>query len=88
VIRLRPGNKALYHAAATFASPLFAPLLQAAVLLLGRAGIGPKTALQALRPLLLTTLDNFAHAGKQSWTGPFARGDAATVRKHLGSPSR
>jgi predicted short-subunit dehydrogenase-like oxidoreductase (DUF2520 family) len=83
VIRLRPGNKALYHAAATFASPLFTPLLQAAVVLLGRAGIGPKTALQALRPLLLTTLANFAHAGKQSWTGPFARGDVVTVRKHL-----
>jgi predicted short-subunit dehydrogenase-like oxidoreductase (DUF2520 family) len=83
VIRLRPGHKALYHAAATFASPLFTPLLEAAVTLLRRTGIGPKTAIQALRPLLVTTLDNFSHAGRQSWTGPLARGDAATVRRHL-----
>jgi predicted short-subunit dehydrogenase-like oxidoreductase (DUF2520 family) len=83
VLRLRPGQKALYHAAATFASPLFTPLLQAAVVLMGKAGVAPKTAIQALRPLLLTTLENFTHTGKQSWTGPLARGDVQTVHRHL-----
>ena len=83
LLRLKPGQKILYHAAATFAGPLFTPLMQAAVLLMGHAGIGPKTALQALRPLLLTTLDNFSHAGRQSWTGPLARGDVGTIQRHL-----
>lgn len=83
LLRIKPGRKVLYHAAATFASPLFTPLMQAAVTLMGRAGIGRKTAIQALKPLLLTTLENFAHSGRQSWTGPLARGDAGTVEKHL-----
>ncbi len=83
LLRIKPGHKALYHAAATFASPLFTPLMQAAVRLMGAAGVRPQPAIQALRPLLLTTLDNFAHTGRQSWTGPLARGDAATVRLHL-----
>jgi len=83
LLRLKPGQKLLYHAAAMFASPLFTPLMQAAVTLLGHAGIGPKTAIQALQPLLLTTLENFIHSGRQSWTGPLARGDAGTIQKHL-----
>lgn len=83
LLRLKPGQKILYHAAATFASPLFTPLMQAAVTLLGHAGIGPKAAIQALKPLLLTTLENYVHSGRQSWTGPLARGDAGTIQKHL-----
>lgn len=83
VLRIRSEHKALYHAAATFASPLFTPLMEAAVRLMGGAGIRPKTASRALRPLLLNTLENYVHTGKQSWTGPLARGDLRTVRKHL-----
>jgi predicted short-subunit dehydrogenase-like oxidoreductase (DUF2520 family) len=83
ILRLKPGQKVLYHAAATFASPLFTPLIQAAVVLMGHAGVGRKAAIQALKPLLLTTLENFTHSGRQSWTGPLARGDAGTVQKHV-----
>lgn len=83
LLRLKSGQKILYHAAATFASPLFTPLIQAAITLMGHAGIGPKTALQALKPLLLTTLENFVHSGRQSWTGPLARGDTGTIERHL-----
>jgi predicted short-subunit dehydrogenase-like oxidoreductase (DUF2520 family) len=83
LLRLKAGQKVLYHSAATFASPLFTPLIHAAVTLLGHAGIGPKAAIQALKPLLLTTLDNYVHSGRQSWTGPLARGDAGTIQKHL-----
>ena len=83
LLRLKPGKKILYHTAATFASPLLTPLLQAAVTLLGYSGIGPKTAIQALKPLLLNTLENFVHSGRQSWTGALARGDAGTIEKHV-----
>lgn len=83
VLRIKPEQKPYYHAAATFASPLFTPLMEAAVRLMARAGVRPKTAILALRPLLLTTLDNFVYTGKLSWTGPLARGDADTVHKHL-----
>lgn len=83
LLRIKASQKPLYHVAATFASPLFTPLMEAAVRLMGRAGVGRKAAAAALRPLLLTTIENFLHTGKQSWTGPFARGDAGTIRKHL-----
>ena len=83
LLRIRAEQKALYHAAATFSSPLVTPLLEAAVRLMQRAGIPAKTAVRALLPLVATTVENFAHAGRASWTGPLARGDAATVRKHL-----
>lgn len=83
LLRIRPSQKTLYHAAATFASPLFAGLMEAAVRLMGRAGVGPETAIQALRPLLITTFENYLHTGKRSWTGPLARGDVETVRRHL-----
>ncbi|MBI3667802.1 MAG: DUF2520 domain-containing protein [Acidobacteria bacterium] len=83
LLRIKPGRKALFHAGVSFASPFFTPLMEAAVRLMGRAGIPPKTAIQALRPLLSTTLDNYAHTGRQSWTGPLAHGDVATIRRHL-----
>ncbi len=83
VLRLRPEQKALYHAAATFVSPLLTPLLEAAVRSIGRAGVPRKRAIQVLLPLISTTLSNYVQAGPQTWTGPLARGDAVTVRKHL-----
>jgi predicted short-subunit dehydrogenase-like oxidoreductase (DUF2520 family) len=88
LLRIKSDQKALYHAAATFASPLLAPLIEAAALLMSRAGVPPKRAIQALLPLITTTLQNFAHTGKQSWTGPLARGDAATIRRHLEALAR
>ncbi|MBI3696628.1 MAG: DUF2520 domain-containing protein [Acidobacteria bacterium] len=88
LLRLKASQKTLYHAAATFASPLFTPLMEAAVRLMGHAGVGPKTAVRALRPLLATTLENYMHSRKQSWTGPLARGDAETVRRHLEAVGR
>jgi predicted short-subunit dehydrogenase-like oxidoreductase (DUF2520 family) len=87
-LRLEARQKALYHAAATFASPLLMPLLECAARLMQRAGVPAKTAVRALLPLVATTVENFAHAGRQSWTGPLARGDAATVRRHLQTLSR
>ena len=50
LLRLKPGQKSFYHATTTFASPLFTPLMEAAVRPMGRAGIGPKAAFHALRP--------------------------------------
>jgi len=85
LLRLRPDRKLLYHAAATFASPLVMPLLEAAVLAMAGAGVPRKRAVQALQPLVATTLENFARLGRRSWTGPLARGDAGTVRGHLES---
>jgi predicted short-subunit dehydrogenase-like oxidoreductase (DUF2520 family) len=52
--------------------------------LLGRAGIGPDAAAEALLPLVQGTLQNVKSLGlEKALTGPVLRGDEGTVRRHL-----
>jgi predicted short-subunit dehydrogenase-like oxidoreductase (DUF2520 family) len=83
-LTLAPEAKPLYHAGAVFASNYLVTLLAEALHLLSDAGIGREAALAALLPLARATLDNVAAAGPAgALTGPIARGDVATVRRHL-----
>lgn len=83
-VTLAPETKPAYHAGAVFASNYVVTMLAAAVRLLGDAGIGREAAVAALLPLTRATLDNVAAAGPAgALTGPVARGDVATVRRHL-----
>jgi len=83
-LTLAPEAKPLYHAGAVFASNYLVTMLAEALRLLGEAGIGHEAALAALLPLARATLDNVAAAGPAgALTGPIARGDAATLRRHL-----
>lgn len=81
-----------YHAGAVMASNALTACLDAAVSLLGQAGVDRKTALEALEPLSRTALENAFRIGPEAaLTGPVARGDIATIRAHLtnigGQPS-
>jgi len=52
------------------------------------AGIAPAKLLRALEPLVRATVDNIFSLGPaRALTGPIARGDAKTVRRHLESLS-
>ena len=52
--------------------------------LLRHAGLTDAEAWQALRPLVEGTLENLARLGPVgALTGPVARGDEATVRRHV-----
>ena len=83
-LTLAPEAKPRYHAGAVFASNYLVTMLAEAVRLLEEAGIERASALTALLPLARATLDNVAGAGPAgALTGPIARGDAATVRRHL-----
>jgi predicted short-subunit dehydrogenase-like oxidoreductase (DUF2520 family) len=83
-VMIAPEAKAPYHAGAVVASNYVAALLDAAIELLGRAGIEREAAVTALLPLARATLDNVERVGPaQALTGPIVRGDAATVRRHL-----
>lgn len=82
--RIDPSGKALYHASAAMASNHLAALMDAATALAGGAGIEPQVALAALGPLVRATLENVLAMGpEQALTGPVARGDAATVDRHV-----
>ncbi|MBN1644361.1 MAG: DUF2520 domain-containing protein [Dehalococcoidales bacterium] len=85
-IELKPEDKVMYHAAAVIASNYMVTLVKLADDLWQTFGIPREQATQALLPLLKGTLNNIANVGiPQCLTGPIARGDTVTVKKHLES---
>jgi predicted short-subunit dehydrogenase-like oxidoreductase (DUF2520 family) len=83
-IRLRAEDKAIYHASAVIAGNYLAALLQTAVDLWGTLDIPEEKALQALISLCESSIKNIETTGTAGGlTGPIARGDVGTVRKHL-----
>ncbi len=84
VIRIDGEQRTMYHAAAVLGCGFLVTLLQTAVELLQDAGLTEEDALAALGPLSRATLENVMRLGTgASVTGPMARGDAATVGRHL-----
>ena len=74
----------LYHAAAVVASNCTVGLVDVASRLMEMAGVDRADGSRALRPLIEASLRNALTMGtEQALTGPVARGDAATVRRHL-----
>jgi predicted short-subunit dehydrogenase-like oxidoreductase (DUF2520 family) len=81
---IRPGSKALYHAAAVMAAPHLTALVDLAVEMLATCGLSQDKAQQVFLPLLESTVNNLKTSNpQQALTGTFARGDIATVRRHL-----
>ncbi len=77
-------QKEAYHAWGMFASPLLTALLAAGERVAGAAGINRKSARERMLPILRQTLANYGRLGAAaSFSGPIARGDVATVGKHL-----
>mgnify|MGYP000885218710 CR=1 FL=1 len=77
-------NRALYHAAACMVSNYFVTLMYMAEQTYGLLGLDEQKARHAYWPLLRGTLQNIEKKGSiSSLTGPIARGDLGTVKKHL-----
>ncbi|HJM75552.1 MAG TPA: DUF2520 domain-containing protein [Dehalococcoidia bacterium] len=84
VVRLEGVDRARYHAAAVFASNYAVALASAAGRAWELAGLPAKQARLALAPLLLGTATNIADRElAEALTGPLARGDLATIERHL-----
>jgi predicted short-subunit dehydrogenase-like oxidoreductase (DUF2520 family) len=83
-VRLAPGAKAAYHAAAVLAAGGFIALLDA-IAELGRvAGLDEAGALAIYSPLIEQTLGNARALGiRAALTGPMTRGDRGTLEAHL-----
>ena len=83
-VRLAPGAKAAYHAAAMLAAGGFVALLDA-IAELGRvAGLDEAASLAVYGPLVEQTLGNAKAIGiRAALTGPMTRGDDGTLRAHL-----
>jgi predicted short-subunit dehydrogenase-like oxidoreductase (DUF2520 family) len=83
-VKLRPGDKVLYHAAAVFACNYLVTLVKLAQDLWLDFGVSAKEATRALLPLLRGTINNIDNIGlPDCLTGPVARGDLGTIEKHL-----
>jgi predicted short-subunit dehydrogenase-like oxidoreductase (DUF2520 family) len=81
---IRPENKALYHAAALLAAGHLTALFDLATELLAACGPKQSLARAALLPLVESAVNNLqVSAPEKALTGTFARGDIATVRRHL-----
>lgn len=83
-VRLPPGGKAGYHAAAVLAAGGFIGLLDAIAEVARGAGLDEAGALAVYGPLIRQSLANAESLGiAASLTGPLARGDRGTVAAHL-----
>ncbi|MDP9108859.1 MAG: DUF2520 domain-containing protein [Pseudomonadota bacterium] len=86
---LNATSKPLYHAAAVFASNYLVTLMAVARDSYIAAGIPAELALALAEPLARETLDNVFRLGPAAaLTGPIARGDEATVSRHLDTLSQ
>jgi predicted short-subunit dehydrogenase-like oxidoreductase (DUF2520 family) len=83
-IELKASDKVLYHTAAVIACNYMVTLVKLATDLWQNFNIPTQQAIKALMPLLRGTLNNIDNVGiPNCLTGPIARGDTFTVKKHL-----
>jgi len=83
-VNVATSEKVLYHAFDAFASPLLVALMAALEEVGEAAGIAAKDVRRMAGPLLQQTLKNYLdHSAAKAFSGPFIRGDAAVIRRHL-----
>ena len=77
-------QKPLYHAAACFASNYLVSLMNVVESIYQAIGLNEKDAKKAYLPLVYGSLKNIDKSGSiHSLTGPIARGDFGTIKKHI-----
>jgi predicted short-subunit dehydrogenase-like oxidoreductase (DUF2520 family) len=88
-VRLAPGSKAAYHAAAVLAAGGFVALLDAIAELGAAAGLDEQGSLAVYGGLIEQTLGNARALGiRAALTGPMTRGDVGTLARHLDALAR
>jgi predicted short-subunit dehydrogenase-like oxidoreductase (DUF2520 family) len=77
-------SKPLYHAAAVMTAGHVVALFDFALMMLRECGLSHGQAQRVLLPLLRSTTENLeTNAPARALTGPYARGDFETARRHL-----
>ncbi len=81
---IQPESKALYHAAALTAAGHLTALVDLAIEMLASCGLSRPEAQRVLMPLVESAVTNLkVSPPENALTGTFARGDLATVARHL-----
>lgn len=77
-------NKEKYHLSCVICSNLIIPLINKSLKYLKNIGFGEEEALNCLKPLINTNINNLFEKGiNKSITGPASRKDFETLNKHL-----
>ena len=85
---IKSKDKPLYHAAAVMSSGNVMALFDVAIEMLEKCGLSSRDAQKVLLPLLQSTIANLERlTPDRALTGPFSRGDLATLRLHLSALS-
>ncbi len=83
-IRVSPKEKELLHVSAVIASNYLVSLADIAIQVSGSSNIPQKTLMDALLPLMKSSLDNLKELSpSEALTGPISRGDVQTVQRHV-----
>ena len=83
-VDIMPSDKAIYHISGFLACGAITSLMNEATQLWETIGYTREQGLRALLPILKATVRNIESTGTTSTlTGPIARGDTGTIRKHL-----
>ncbi len=84
VFPIAKSNKALYHAFGSFSSPMVIATLVMAERVAAAAGVPAGMRRDVMLPIVKKTLSNYLEASAaQAFSGPIARGDVNTIRRHL-----
>ena len=77
-------NKPLYHAFGSFSSPMVIATLAMAERVAAAAGVPARRRREVMLPIVRKTFSNFLEASAdKAFSGPIARGDVNTIRRHL-----
>ncbi|HEV2022310.1 MAG TPA: Rossmann-like and DUF2520 domain-containing protein [Terriglobales bacterium] len=84
VFTISKRNKPLYHAFGSFSSPMVIATLAMGERVAAAAGVPAHMRRDVMLPIVKKTFSNYleASAGK-AFSGPLARGDVSTIRRHL-----
>jgi predicted short-subunit dehydrogenase-like oxidoreductase (DUF2520 family) len=86
---LKKKDKALYHALGAFSSPLLIAQMAAGEEIGRKLGLSPNETRRVIGPILRRTLENYLqHGAAAAFSGPIARGDLETVRRHMEALAR
>lgn len=84
VFAIRKANKPLYHAFGSFSSPMVIATLAMAERVAAAAGVPTRMRREVMLPIVKKTFSNYLEASAdKAFSGPIARGDVNTIRRHL-----
>ncbi len=88
VMEIASDKADLFHAAVTFSSSLFTPLIESCAECVRRSGVTGKQAMTITEALLQFSLREYVHAGRKSWSGAVADADWYLINRDLAALCR